>query len=114
MEEIILLINEGIKNKNINIINDKGFEFQSTYNLMLSLNNLILLKNINRVIIITSPEHLLRLKLIWEKINPKIEVLRYKSKNIYGNEKYNHNYEKVYITLKELVTLIYYKLVYKI
>ena len=109
-----LLINEGIKNENINIINDNGFEFQNTYNLMLSINNLILLKNVNRVIIIASPEHLLRLKLLWVKINPKIEVLRYKSESIYKNEKYNHNYEKVYITLKELVTLIYYKLAYKI
>ena len=55
-----------------------------------------------------------KLKSIWKKINPKMEVLCFESKNIYGDEKYNHNYEKVYITIRELVALAYYKLVYKI
>jgi uncharacterized SAM-binding protein YcdF (DUF218 family) len=109
-----LLINDGIKNENINIINDKGFEFENTYDLIVSINKLVSGKNINKIILVASPEHLLRLKLIWKKINPKIEVLCFKTKNIYGDEKYNHNFEKVYITIRELVALTYYKLLYKI
>ena len=109
-----LLINNGIKNENINVIDDNGAEFQNTYDLIVSINKLVSGKNINRIILVASPEHLLRLKSIWKKINPKMEVLCFESKNIHGDEKYNHNYEKVYITIRELVALAYYKLVYKI
>ena len=109
-----LLINNGIKNENINVMDDNGAEFQNTYDLIVSINKLVSGKNINRIILVASPEHLLRLKSIWKKINPKMEVLCFESKNIYGDEKYNHNYEKVYITIRELVALAYYKLVYKI
>jgi glycosyltransferase involved in cell wall biosynthesis len=109
-----LLINNGIKNENINVIDDNGAEFKNTYDLIVSINKLVSGQNINSIILVASPEHLLRLKSIWKKINPKIEVLCFKSKNIYGDEKYNHNFEKVYITIRELVTLTYYKLLYKI
>lgn len=109
-----LLINDGIKNENIYMIDNNSAEFKNTYDLIVSINSLVSGKNINRIILIASPEHLLRLKLMWKKINPKIEVLRFKSKAIYGDEKYNHNYEKIYVTIRELVTLTYYKLVYKI
>ena len=109
-----LLINSGIKNENIYVFDNDGIEFQSTYDLIVSINKFVSSKNINRIILVSSPEHLQRLKLIWKKINPKIEVLCFKSKSIYGDEKYNHNYEKVYIIIRELAALTYYKLFYKI
>lgn len=109
-----LFINSGIKNENIYIFDNDGIEFQSTYDLIVSINKFFSSKNINRIILVSSPEHLKRLKLTWKKINPKIEVLCFKSKSIYGDEKYNHNYEKIYVIIRELVALTYYKLFYKI
>lgn len=109
-----LLIDSGIKNENIYVFDNDGIELQSTYDLIVSINKFFSGKNINRIILVSSPEHLQRLKLTWKKINPKIEVLCFKSNSIYGDEKYNHNYEKIYVIIRELVALTYYKLFYKI
>jgi len=109
-----LLINIGVKNENISIFDNDGIEFQSTYDLIVSMNKFFSGKNINRIILVSSPEHLRRLRLTWKKINPKIEVLCFKSQSLYRDEKYNHDYEKVYIIIRELITLTYYKLFYKI
>ena len=109
-----LLINIGVKNENISIFDNDGIEFQSTYDLIVSMNKFFSGKNINRIILVSSPEHLRRLSLTWKKINPKIEVLCFKSQSLYRDEKYNHDYEKIYIIIRELVALTYYKLFYKI
>jgi hypothetical protein len=111
---ISLLINDDIKSNKIKIINDNGSEFKNTYDLIKSINALILVENINNLIIVASPEVQLRLKLIWLKINPKIKVLCSSSKSFYLNEEYNVSAEKVFIIIQELTTLIYYKLIYRI
>ena len=109
-----LLINDDIKSNKIKIINDNGSEFKNTYDLIKSINALILIENINSLIIVASPEVQLRLKLIWFKINPKIKVLCSSSKSFYLNEEYNVSAEKVFIIIQELTALIYYKLIYRI
>jgi teichuronic acid biosynthesis glycosyltransferase TuaG len=109
-----LLINSGIDSNRIYLINENNPEFKNTYELITGTNKLLLSNNIKKIILISSPEQTLRLKLLWNKINPKIEVIFFASKSFYKNDKYNHNLDKILIISRELLTLVFYKLFYKI
>jgi glycosyltransferase involved in cell wall biosynthesis len=103
-----LIRSEGIDKKHITTINDN----LSTYNNVLSINKVLMKKNITGINLITSPYHTNRSKKIWEK-NTKIDLNIIENKDNPLNYEFSKkifSFEKIKVVFYEHFSYIYSKL----